>query len=370
MNLNLKALKRRIVLLLVIASFWSCKMQHEVAMLDLSKIARRDYDLSRSAQKMRYLSLQNETGDFSGYLTGFVDAGKYYYVTDNYSLLKYTKTGKYISSIGNWGIEAGQDGIIYCMDMDAEKDRLYVRTVDEMFVFDAEGKLLKRQFLDIPPKAHYDPEKQVLLVRKDSAFHRRFYLSAFYLNERNQFLFKNPDNEGNEVAVLICNEELDSIGAIRNGNPRNTEVYDVIPRISTDRNYYYYLKTGSDTLYQLNQQLQEKPFLVLRHFYTPSIYATRHILYIKGNGYAVLYSSKSGKAIHPGKGKNSGIYIEQIPWKPVAGKGNRLFLQALATDVMERKGHIKNPALKRLCETLTPESGVVLIDLKINKLKP
>lgn len=75
-----------------------------------------------------------------------------------------------------------------------------------MFAFDLEGKLLERFFLDVPRESHYDPEKQMLVIKKqDKGFHRRFYLSSFYINDQDNFLFKNPVNKGNDVFINWIN---------------------------------------------------------------------------------------------------------------------------------------------------------------------
>lgn len=340
---------------------WSCGTTRHIPELSSKNIVNKEYDISKSARNIRYIPLEAGDENFGYYIRHVIEAGKFYYITDNYSILKYTSEGKFVCKIGDWGIEPGQYGMYYWMDISPSFDRLYVRTFDDLYEFDANGKLLRKIEIDAPQKASYDPEKELLVVKKteNKNVQRRFYLSTFFITSRNKFLFRNITSMYNDVAVLICDKQLDSIGAIKNSIEKKPKGYSILPpKFYTDRKYYFYQEELSDTLYAITPRLKRKACLIgigIPNVVTKNVYCFG----------TTLYDRKSNRAISSPKG----IRIQNINWDPLVGVGKRLFLQTSAYNIIANKAYITDPELKRISETLTPESGVVLVEMKIRKLK-
>lgn len=339
---------------------WGCGNIRHIPKLSPENIIKKDYDISQSAKKIRYIPLEAGPENFSCPIKYFIDAGKFYYVTDEYSILKYTSEGEFVCKIGDWGIEPGQYGEFYWMDMTPSFDRLYVRTFDDMYEFDANGRLLGKRTLDAALENSYDRKKRMITVQasKIKKSHHRFYLSTFFITKKNKFLFKNITSIYNDAAILICDKKLDSIGVIKNtGNKKSLE-YNLYNKFCTNRKYYFYQEENSDTLCAVTPRLKRK--VCLTGIGTPNA-ASKNVYCFED----MLYNRKSNHAVYsPG-----GVWMQHILWSPLAGIGNRLFLQTSTYNVIQNKAYITDPELKRISETLTPDSGVVLLEIKIRKLK-
>lgn len=82
---------------------WSCGNTRHIPKFNWEKVIKKEFDISKSAKKVRYIPLEAGPENFSCPVKYFIDAGKFYYVTDEYSILKYTSEGKFVCKIGDWG---------------------------------------------------------------------------------------------------------------------------------------------------------------------------------------------------------------------------------------------------------------------------
>ena len=351
-------MKIRLFLLLAVA-VCACR-SHDLPVVNFAVERTRPVltDISSLASSVRYIPMQSfsETGKL-GYLHNFVDDGKHYYVTDTYGIYRYTHAGEFVTQFENWGGEAGQYGRVYCMDMPPERNCIYARTLDEMIRADTAGTFLDRRVID------------------GAENHRRFYLSVFCINPKGVFLFRNPTSRYSNVAVLACNAELDSLKAFPNTSSKEKMNYAAMPKFGSDGRNFYYKENASDTLMMITPRLKKKNCLIFAE--QPAgdtllrtvpidvdVHALENLFCFRTERCVVLYFRRSGRTLCPISPEGEyGIFIQHIPWSVLSGKENRLYLQALAKDIIRRKDRITDPELKKIAGELTEDSDIVLLEL-------
>lgn len=198
---------------------------------------RDELPLSRLADELEYIPLETSDHSLLGNDNNIALTDSFIFVSDPQKLLKFDRSGKFISQIGANGRGPGEYVYIYDIETDNEMGYVYVLAYPNMLIYKTSGAFLR-------------------------SFRLRFKTAHFILTERNQLVFY-PINqpsliEARDFSWYVTDTLGKKIDSIPSYNKRvnypgiwidNTPMYNF-------RGNTYLIEAGSDSLFSLYPELR------------------------------------------------------------------------------------------------------------------
>jgi hypothetical protein len=204
--------------------------------INVSQGSRQDLDLSTIASEIEYIPLETAENCLLGNENNIALTDSFIFVSDPQKLLKFDRSGKFISQIGANGRGPGEYLYVYDIETDNEKGLVYLLSYPNLLIYRTNGRFI-RSFRIKFKSAHFILTDQGQLV---------FYpVNLPSLRETRDFSWYVTDTLGNMVDSIPNYHKRVNYPGIW---------VDDAPMYIFNRNTYL-IEVGSDSLFSLYPEL-------------------------------------------------------------------------------------------------------------------